>query len=228
MLDLIVLESLQLVPVIELEPGRFSTQIRQSPSSMYREAPEEWYQYWSDCLADSGIEGLEPLEKGSWLVRTINFDIVNLRKLVESIVLEWGGIDTASDLECKPFLSGGIALLSSACEVLIQPGCCSDLGCIRNWRDASAYRGDEWQMVWSGHPWLSVHYRAPWLVLSGPHESDAPVGRWAVIPEELDHACTVAQGELQRFASELALLLPTLGYRDDPAIMGRKLAGLLE
>jgi hypothetical protein len=64
--------------------------------------------------------------------------------------------------------------------------------------------------------------------LSGRHESDTPSERWAVFPEELDRAADDAEAELERFADELALVLPMLGYREDPVVMGRKLAGLCE
>jgi hypothetical protein len=35
--------------------------------------PEEWYRYWLESLADSGITGLTPIYRGSWHVPTREF-----------------------------------------------------------------------------------------------------------------------------------------------------------
>jgi hypothetical protein len=229
MLNLMVLEGIQLVPVLEVEPCKFSTQTRQSPSGTFWDVPEEWLRYWVDSLADSGIEGLLPLRLGSWHVPTVNFGVAtNLQKFLEKTFQEWGGIDSLSDPDCKPVLDGGLALQCPASDVLIEPGCCADLGDAKNWNEAAAYREAEWQTLWIGHPWLSVRYQPPWLVVSERHESDTPSDRWAVFPEELGRAADDAKTELERFAGELALVLPVLGYREDPMVMGRKLAGLCE
>lgn len=229
MLNLIVLEGIQLVPVVELEPCKFSTQSRMSPSGTFWDVPEEWFRYWTDSLADSGITGLQPLRRGSWHVPTVNFDVAtNLQKFLDKTFQEWGGIDSLSDPDCQPVLNGGLALQCPTSDVLIQPGCCADLGDAKNWKEAAEYRGSEWQMLWIGHPWLSVRYQPPWLVLSERHESDTPSDRWAVSPEELNRAADDAKAELERFAGELSVVLPTLGYREDPVLMSRKLAGLCE
>lgn len=229
MLSLIVLEGLQLVPVVELEPLKFSTRSRESPSGRFLDVAEDWFRYWTDSLADSGITGLQPVRRGSWHVPTMNFDIAtNLHIFLEKTFQEWGGIDSLSDPDYKPVLNGGLALQCPASNVLIQPGCCADLGDAKNWIDAAAYRGATWQTLWIGHPWLSVRYQPPWLILSGEHESDSPTARWAVSPVELSCAAEDAKAELERFAGVLAAILPTLGYREDPVLMSRKLAGLCE
>ena len=227
--NLIVLEGIQLVPVLELVPTKFSSQTRESPSGSSRDVPEEWFRYWTDSLADSNITGLQPLRRDSWHVPTVNFDVSgNLRRFLEKTFDEWGGIDSLSHSDCKPVLNGGLALQCSACDVLIEPGCCADLGDANNWKEAAEYRGTEWQILWIGHPWLSVRFQPPWLVVSEQHESDTPSGNWAVSPEELDRAVDEAKSQLERFAGELARVLPVLGYREDPLEMSRKLAGLCE
>jgi hypothetical protein len=101
-------------------------------------------------------------------------------------------------------------------------------GDAKNWKQVAAYRGAEWQMLWIGHPCLSIRYQIPWLVVSEPHDSSTPTDRWAVIPDELNRAANVAKMELERFASEIARILPVLGFREAPEVMGRKLAGLCE
>lgn len=225
MINLTVLEGVQLIPVLELEPYKFSAETRNSPSGQWD--AEEWFRYWSDSLTDSGITGLLPLVRGYWHVPTVNFDDSNnLQRFLEKTFEEWGGIDTLSDPDCKPVLDGGLALQCSSSDTLIEPGCCADLGDSKNWKDAVGYRGSEWQMLWIGHPWLSVRYQSPWLVVSEPHESSTPTDRWAVIPEELSRAVDDAKTELERFAGEISRILPMLGFREDAEAMGLKLAGL--
>lgn len=228
MLNLTVLVDIQLVPVLELAPCKFSSQNRNPPSGTFWDAAD-WFRYWTDSLADSGITGLRPLRQGSWHVPTVNFDVAgSLQRFLEKTFQEWGGIESLSDPDCKPVLDGGLALQCPASDVLIEPGCCANVGDAKNWKEAATYRGSEWQMLWIGHPWLSVRYQSPWLVVSEQHESASPSDRWVVSPVELDRAADDATAELRRFAGELALILPALGYREDPMVMSHKLAGLCE
>jgi hypothetical protein len=223
-----VLEGIQLTPVLELEPSKFSAENRKSPSGT-RWDPEEWFRYWTDSLADSGITGLQPLRRGSWFVPTANFqDSNNLQRFLEKTFQHWGGIDVLSDPDCNPVLDGGLAFECPASDVLVQPGCCADLGDASNWKEAAEYRGAEWLMLWIGHPWLSVRYQSPWLVVSDQHESSTPSDRWAVLPEELDRAVDAANTELERFAGDISRILPVLGYVENSDVIGRKLAGLSE
>lgn len=227
MVDLIFLEGIELIPVLELEPSTFSTRSRQSPQGTSGEVPDEWFRYWTDSLADSGIIGLHPLRPGSWSVPTMNFDGAgNLHAYLKKTFEEWGGIESLSDPERRHVLNGGLALHCSTGDLLIPPGCCCDLDNVRDWKEGAAYRRAEWKMVWIGHPWISIHYHHPWLVVSEPHESDAPSERWAVSPDELDRAADDAIAELERFAAEMSPALDLLGYRGDPLAMGRQLVGL--
>lgn len=229
MSNTILLEGIELIPVLELTPSKFATQTRESPSGSSWEVPDDWSRYWSDCLTDSGITSLRPLRSGSWHVPTVNFDVPsNLHRFLEMTFHNWGGIDCLSDPDCNAVLNGGLALLCPASDVLIEPGCCSDLGDANNWKLAAEYRGAEWQMLWIGHPWLSFRYQTPWLILSGPHESNVPSDRWGISPAELNKAISDAMAELTRFAEEIARHLPVMGYRDAPETMGRKLVGLCE
>lgn len=73
-------------------------------------------------------------------------------------------------------MSGALAILVGG-ELQVDPNCCSDLGDLSEWREAADYRGSEWQMLWIGHPWLSVRFEDGLLVLSEPHESNSPEAR---------------------------------------------------
>ncbi len=223
-----VLEAVEAVPVIELTPGTFSTRERPLPAGSGRELPEEWYRFWLDSLGDSGVVGLIPLWPWSWLVPTRQLtDAVTLNAVLSGIVRGWGGPEVLSDPDGEPVLDGGLALCCND-EVLIAPSCCGDLGCLSEWREAAEYRLPDWKMVWVGHPWVSVRFDEGWLLLSGPHESDAPIARWAVKPEELGRAVVAAEAELEDFARRL---LPALAACDGvaaPEVVTRQLAGLVD
>lgn len=229
MSSVVILEAVELIPVVELEPGYFSTQGRKSPAGSLQDDLEDWSRYWSDSVADSGITGLRPLQPGSWHVPTAGFDdLANLQRFLEVTFRRWGGVDVLSDPDCKPVLDGGLALLQPDGGVLIEPQCCADVGGLNDWAAAAAYRGALWTMLWIGHPWLSVRYQAPWVILSDLHESDDPCDQWAAFPNELYRAVNQAKAELERFADQIACLLPSLGYPADPVIMARRLTGLIE
>lgn len=229
MSNVVLLENIQLTPVVELVPWTFATQSRTTPAGTTREHPEEWGCYWSLALADSGITELQPLRPGSFHVPTSNFHTPgNLQRYLEITFQDWGGIDTLLDPECSPVLDGGLALECPAVDLLIEPACCGDLGNIDDWKAAATCRGTEWQMLWIGHPWLSVRYDAPRLILSEPHESTEPRARWGILPAELDRAIVKAQSDLMQFAGEMARHLPATGYQGDSASMAHRLAGIYE
>jgi hypothetical protein len=143
------------------------------------------------------------------------------------VLFREGGVEALSDPDASPVLSGGLALRRpDSGEVLVEPGCCSDLGDLADWRAAARHREAEWRMVWIGHPWVSVRYRQPWLVLSQAHESAEPEERWAFRPDHLERALAVAAAELESFAGRLAAVLPLLGYPGEPLSLARRLAGL--
>jgi hypothetical protein len=225
MSSIVVLVNVELIPVLELMPMTFAAQARSSPIGGSQEA---WHQYWSDALADSGLTGLMPVRRGSWHVPTTEFaDQTILQKLLAAIFHEWGGIGALSDPDGKPVLNGGLALRCTTPDVLIEPGCCADLGDVANWMEAANYRQADWHMLWIGHPWLSVKYEAPWLIISDQHESENPTARWAICPDELHRAVVAAKAEMDRFARQIAVVLAILGCQGDTHLMGRKLAGII-
>lgn len=141
---------------------------------------------------------------------------------------ERGGIEALSDPDCDPVLEGGLALRDAEGNVLIVPECCSDLGDVVNWKQAANLRSPKWEMLWIGHPWISVRFEAPWLVLSGTHESDSPTDRWGVCPDELHGVVKDAQRDLEHFAAQVATCLPSLGFYGDAGAMSQTLAGLIQ
>lgn len=227
MSGIVVLEEVELIPVVELEPAAFATQERTSPSGSFREVPEQWYRYWLDSVADSGLMDLTPVQRGSWHVPTTEFaDPDRLRRLLKVIFREQGGIQSLPDPDDMLPLNGGLALSSPSQGVAVEPTCCADLGNVADWRHAVECREAVWQMLWIGHPWLSVMFQAPRLMISEPHESDRPTARWAVAPEQLERALVAADARLEQFAGHIAAVLSSLGYGGDHNLMGRTLAGL--
>jgi hypothetical protein len=221
--SIVVLEEIELIPVLELAPFDFGAGDRSSPSGTYADTPEEWQHYWSASLADAGITGLKPIQNGSWHVPTSEFTgTMPLRRVLDVVFQKRLDLESAPDW--GP-LSGGLALRSRSQSVLIEPGCCADLGDAAGWRDVVGYREAGWRTLWIGHPWLSVHYHAPRLVISDPHEATDPVARWAVCPDRLQAALVPAQAELERFARQVADALPS-SNQSDSSRMARKLAGL--
>jgi hypothetical protein len=220
-----VLEDIELVPVLKFEPFRFAAEGRSSPSGIYEDMPEEWYRYWLESLADSGITGLMPIYRGSWHVPTREFtDPTRLGTVLEVTFRNLSEAGFAIDLECMPLL-GGLALRHQS-QVLIEPGCCADLGDISGWRRAVGYRQAKWENVSNGHPWVSARYDAPRLILSDPYEGQHPLtARWAICPDQLRDAVVAAEFELDRFARQVTAAMPS-GFELDPHLMGQKLAGL--
>jgi hypothetical protein len=223
--SIVVLEGIELIPVLKLEPFRFGAEDRSAPSGIYEDMPEEWCRYWLESLADSGITDLMPIERGSWHVPTSEFTgAVLLGRLLEVIFQNLVKAGFSIDLDCLP-LDGGLALRCQSQNVLIEPGCCGDLGNVASWREAVGHRQAEWRPLWIGHPALSVLYRAPRLIISSPHDADEPTARWAVCPNQLQVAIDAAEIELERFAGQIAMALPS-DYKAESRLMGRKLAGL--
>jgi hypothetical protein len=221
--DLITLPHVELMPVLKLIPFDFATRERPHPGGSERVEPGAWSRYWSDCLADSGIRGLEPLYECSCHVPVRSINAANLRRILAMTFGDWGGIEALRDPELIPCLNGGLALYSNG-DLLVEPNCCTDLRNWVDWRQAVDYRGTDWQMLWIGHPWLSVRYEDPWLILSGPHESDDPVPRGRVTPDRLGRAVTAAIAELESFSRTIAPQLIELGCEDVPNL-ARQLAG---
>ena len=227
MASIVVVDDIELISVLKFEPFQFAAAGRSSPPGFYEDMPEDWYRYWLESLADSGITGLMPIARGSWHVPTRCFtDPALLRRVLEVIfqTLSEGGFSI--DLECMPLL-GGIALRYQS-QVLVEPGCCADLGDVVGWRRAVSYRAPEWQNLSNGHPWISVRYDAPRLILSEPHEGwSPPTARWAVCPDQLRDAVGAAEVEMERFAGQITSAMPT-GYAVDAYQLGRKLAGFAQ
>lgn len=220
------LRRIQLIPVIELEPMTFSTRFHSMLMEANGKDADELDHCWRASLADSGISGIDPIFPGSWLVCTSDVTSTKLVNILRVIIDKRGGVSSLNNPSPKSVLSGGLALMSDEQGILIEPTCCGDLGDIANWKEASTYEGEEWKMLWIGHPWLSMKFQKPWLLLSDLHESCDPVERWAVMPHELMQSVHAAEAELIRFSKQIVPILLAWHYKGDAVNMSLKLVGL--
>ena len=202
----IVTRSLQLVPVLELDPGMFAVEKREMPNLPWREDPEGWDRYWRASLADAGITELHPFPSGSWCVPVASI-------VGEELILKIDRVLNPPDSDGKAYamdvsgLGGGYALFIHG-EARVLPSCCGSLANIHDWRAAAQHRGADWLEVWTGHPSISVRYDGGRLrfseVIDPPrHPTSIASEERAPRPEIVPSDLTVDPDELAR-AVELA------------------------
>ena len=110
-------------------------------------------------------------------------------------------------------------------NVLIEPGCCGDLGNVASWREAVGHRQPEWRPLWIGHPALSVLYRARDGSLAVHTTRRLLRHAGPVCPNQLQVAIDAAEIELERLVRQIAVALPS-DYKGESRLLGGKLAGL--
>src|SRR5688572_24427216 len=105
MSDLILLEKIQLIPVVELAPYYFAKEERQLPNATGSDNPDSWSLYCQASLADAGIRELRPIHDGSWFVPITNFDRAeNLWHYLRVTIEGWGGLECLQDPDANPVL----------------------------------------------------------------------------------------------------------------------------
>ncbi len=198
-------QALRLVPVVEFEASRYAREARASPQVSAQDMPEAWRRYWMECLADSGLQDLEPVAPASWLVPLSRLTEPHVLRALLQVHLEYLGGEADEDAvdetptEVLP-LSGGQALLDGE-RVLVLPGCCADLGNVKAW-EAAARR--ECDTFWMGHPLVTAHWDAPWVRLQDEAPSEG--GRaheWRLAPPAILRAVREARTEQEAFALRL-------------------------
>lgn len=197
---------LELVPVVELEPGRFGK--AEGPPGPWSD--EQCAQYWTDCLAQADLDHLVPVHPRSWLVA---LDDLLERRVLRRILRPY--LDDLDDMVdgvgCA--FSGGFALYDGA-EPLLLPQCCGDLGNLSEWQAVSGLRGRSSARVWIGHPELVATYVAPRLELRQTSESDDDVNATivSVDPYALSSEVERVRARLQNLVSYLAASLPPADF----------------
>jgi hypothetical protein len=218
----VTLRSPELVPVVEVSPLRFSS--RAIPTTA---GADEWHEHWRLCLVDAGIAEMTSVRTGSWYVPTVHFKTASqLRTFLRVSIEALGGFEAVISKDEVMRLDGGFAFRDAGSSTWIEPGCCGDLSNLSEWKIAAAYRDSGWETLWIGHPWLSVRYEFPNLILSHPHETTPPVEHCFVPPDELNRAIACAEREVLRFRDAVAQELVELGYQGDAVVLAGGLVGL--
>jgi hypothetical protein len=145
---------MRLVPVVEVNSQCFQNRKHDRPNHD-DEHLQERNVYWRNSLEDAGILEIPPyLDLDScWLVEIskLNSEIVRILLDRES-EMDYG---TMTEYHRMMELEGGYILeVFNSVEVL--PRCCSDLGTIGGWEEASNWTSSEDMLLWIGHPSLLV------------------------------------------------------------------------
>lgn len=196
-----------LVPVVEVEPGRFGE--AESPPGPWTD--EQSSAYWRECLAQSGLEHLVPVGR-SWHVPLDRvLDVRTLTKLVAAHLDETDR--EARGLDVSDW-AGGYALFDGE-EGVLLPQCCGGLADLSEWSLVASYRSTEETMLWVGHPWLMCAFVEPHLQLRETTEYPRPdqilrtvtVGAGAL-------AVAVARAELsiRSLVPEILAVVDDLGF----------------
>jgi hypothetical protein len=206
------LDGLDLLPVLEFDPAEYRDPDREPPGVNTDADAAAYQRYWYDSLADAGIVGLNSLNESSY---------VSIRDVIEATTLARLAATRIDRPYARPRIGefveldhlgplGGGYVLRSWGKIKAWPGCCSDLGNLSSWESARAYRGESWEMVWIGHPWISVRFDEGRLILSEPHESDEPVAQFSIDPKALALAIDSARVAIEQFEDRLVPVIEGL------------------
>lgn len=181
-------EPIELRPVIEVAPYDWSDQ--KSPESR---SPGERLAYFRACMADAGIEGIDPIAAHSNFVEA---DRVMENELIVRLIREQmsgsgfpgfpsqSGLKETGDPDCVGMLSGGFVLCGGS-EVLLGPQCCCDFSNLEDWRKCVNEQPDQ-GTVWIGHPEAEVSFSEGWVSIAEGWEGESPR-----IKPKVDHAIRV-------------------------------------
>ncbi|MBO9729403.1 MAG: hypothetical protein J7623_12275 [Chitinophaga sp.] len=141
---------MHLINTIEILPYNFCHNAYESPKGSSMEFPNEWNQFWKQCISDKKLGRLEAVRKGAYFVdiKTINDDEL-------AIILE----DELKDVELWDYeeqvspINGGIVLEDDNITY-IEPSCCGDIGNINDWESIFESEANKWHQLWIGHPWI--------------------------------------------------------------------------
>ncbi|WP_433172993.1 hypothetical protein [Actinoallomurus sp. CA-150999] len=205
-----LLNGVRLVPVVEAYTGVLGDEDF-GPITEPR-----WDAYSRFKIVEAGLPA--PVAAHPWLVRAVDLRGPGLTRLVRASLFATGDEDgelllarirdpatREQAVDEVVALPGGLMLETPDGRCLALPGCCGDIGNLRDWREATLHDDPVPAGLWIGHPMLTVSGDGPVLTLAGPVDlatEPAPViartGRQA-----LAEAVTTAEAEVARFAGEL-------------------------
>lgn len=202
--------AVELRPVLELAPSDFATRERRMPQGPVATMPEQWDAWWRDSMADAGLVGLEPVAVGSWFVALDTLSVDERLGRVLDVLMGDIEFDDHQLVDTIGPLAGGFVLRAG--DRAIYPGCCGDLGNLRDWRDAADHDLEDWRKVWIGHPWTHVRAVDGRLQLAAPSEREEPLEHdppLSVPRQALRDAVREAQLQVDAFRRHLRQVLET-------------------
>lgn len=217
-------ERARLRPVLEVSPG----DLGRADADERAFDEESSGVYWRQCLAQAGLLDVHPVVDDAWLIyadeMTASLSVRNLVTAHLAPLLQEGRLSARH----APPLSGGFVLLDGD-TVMLRPGCCGDLGDLREWEAAAAHRSRSPTPLWTGHPYLWVWFEDGRLYLREDQEDGYPdqPKTVSILPTTLAEALFHARKEVETLFGRVAGVLEGVSEVDDPAEMAHALVGRL-
>jgi hypothetical protein len=143
---------IKLLYTIEVEPYDYTENEYKSPRTSKIETPEAWAGFWYECISDSNLQNLKPIETGSYFVEISKIGDAELKIILQNQLKE---IDLSDFEEYLVQLCGGVVIIDTDTDkVIIEPSCCGDMSDIKNWESIEFSELNKWNHLWIGHPWV--------------------------------------------------------------------------
>lgn len=220
--------SIELVPVVEVGPWRFSERRPPPELGPARLHPDAWHRHFLQCMEDAGFPGTQPIAAGSHFVAASALPATLLfpRLLTDGLEGLPGFPDDTGREDLDPVdvvgpLDGGYALMEGS-RLLLSPQCCGDLADIAEWTGALRERPEHGEL-WIGHPQLEVAFAGDRVTLRETWDYGPPPEYLLEVTlpvDELERAVAQAAKEREVFEAQIEAELERL-----PSVAD--LAGLL-
>lgn len=213
----------RLRPVLELSPGDLG---RAEAPDTRRGPRESSGVYWRRCLVQTGLFDAKGVTDDSWLVYAEEMvAALSVRNLLTAHLVPLLA-ESAVSAEQIPALPGGFALVDGG-KAVLTPGCCGDLGDLREWEAAAEHASSTPAPLWTGHPSLWVWREDARLYLREDQEDGYPATPKTVciLQSTLHGAVGSARQELDRFFARVLDILADVRELPDPVAVARALVG---
>lgn len=218
-----VSDEARLRPVLELSPGDLG---RAEAPETRRGPRESSGVYWQRCLVQTGLFDAKGVTEDSWLVYADDMvTALAVRNLVTAHLVPLLS-ESAVTADQIPPLPGGFALVCGG-KAVLTPGCCGDLGDLREWEAAVEHASSSPAPVWTGHPSLWVWRDGERLFLREDQEEGYPqVPKTAcILATALRGAIQLARRETDRFLDRVLHVLRGVPELEDPVGVANALVG---
>jgi hypothetical protein len=144
---------MELINILEITPWGYTDKEYELPKGSKMELPEEWSKNWYQCLSDSGLQSLVPIEFASYFIDITTISDFELKVIIQKELKE---IELEENMKYEEYVTplyGGIVIKENN-KIIIEPQCCSDLNDLEEWLDIFNHNELEWHKLWIGHPWI--------------------------------------------------------------------------